>query len=78
VTLTGFELGQNSPGNPQGATGGGAKSGAVSADYSRIDPDLARVNSAWPMLPEPSRRAMLALIETALPVEPGTPQKAAK
>jgi hypothetical protein len=42
------------------------------------DPDLTRIVGAWPTLPEPIRRAMLALIETALPGEPGTSQKAAK
>jgi hypothetical protein len=29
------------------------------------DPDLARIVGAWPTLPEPIRRAVLALIETA-------------
>jgi hypothetical protein len=29
------------------------------------DPNLARVVSAWPTLPEPIRRAVLALIEIA-------------
>jgi hypothetical protein len=28
------------------------------------DPDLARIIAAWPTLPEPIRRAMLALVET--------------
>jgi len=28
-----------------------------------IDPDLARILDAWPTLPEPIRRAMLALAE---------------
>jgi hypothetical protein len=32
-----------------------------------LDPDLARVVDAWPHLPEPIRRAMLALIGTAKP-----------
>ena len=31
---------------------------------SEIDPDLARILSAWPMLPVPIRRAMLALVES--------------
>jgi hypothetical protein len=47
---------------------GGATSGAVAAD-----PDLTRILAAWPILPEPIRRAMLALIETAVPVASETP-----
>jgi hypothetical protein len=31
------------------------------------DPDLVRIVGAWPTLPEPIRRAVLALIGTALP-----------
>jgi hypothetical protein len=27
-----------------------------------IDPNLAKIVAAWPMLPEPTKRAMLALI----------------
>jgi hypothetical protein len=30
-----------------------------------IDPDLARIAGAWPTLPEPIRRAILALVESA-------------
>jgi hypothetical protein len=41
------------------AATGDAESDAVGA---RIDPDLARIVAAWPTLPEPIRRAMLALI----------------
>jgi hypothetical protein len=29
------------------------------------DPDLARILAAWPTLPEPIRRAVLALVESA-------------
>jgi hypothetical protein len=29
------------------------------------DPDLARILQAWPTLPEPIRRAILALVESA-------------
>jgi hypothetical protein len=50
--------------NPHQALGDGAESGAVSTP-SIIDPGLARIVAAWPALPEPIRRAMLALIETA-------------
>jgi hypothetical protein len=30
------------------------------------DPDLARVAEAWPALPEAIRRAVLALVESAI------------
>jgi hypothetical protein len=42
------------------------------APTPEADPDLARIVATWPMLPEPIRRAVLALIETALPGEVGT------
>jgi hypothetical protein len=32
-----------------------------------LDPGLARVVDAWPALPEPIRRAMLALVDAAPP-----------
>jgi hypothetical protein len=31
-----------------------------------IDPGLARLHDAWPILPEPIRRAILALVESAI------------
>jgi hypothetical protein len=34
------------------------------AHESEKDPDLARIITAWPMLSEPIRRAMLALVES--------------
>jgi hypothetical protein len=40
-----------------------AKSGAVETNATPIDADLARVMAAWPALPEPIRRAVLALID---------------
>jgi hypothetical protein len=42
------------------------------------DPDLARIAGAWPTLPEPVRRAMVALIAAAAPDVPGTPREAAE
>jgi hypothetical protein len=39
----------------------------------RLDPDLQRVIDAWPTVPESIRRAILALIGTALPETPGMP-----
>jgi hypothetical protein len=44
-------------------TGSGAKSGAVLADPFPADPDLAHIVATWPTLPEPIRRAMLALVQ---------------
>jgi hypothetical protein len=41
---------------------GGAKSGAVAPELA---PDLAAVVDAWPTLPEPIRRAILALVRAA-------------
>jgi len=35
----------------------------------KIDPDLARLLTAWPDLPEPIRRGILALVEAVRPVE---------
>jgi hypothetical protein len=34
------------------------------AHESQIDSALARITDAWPALPEPIRRAMMALVET--------------
>jgi hypothetical protein len=43
---------------------GAAKSGAVSAASAPSDPDLARLIDAWPTLPGPLRRAVLALVNS--------------
>jgi hypothetical protein len=59
--------------NSDPAAAGGAKSGALADRFTFRDPDLQRLIDAWPTLPEPIRRAMLALIGTALPETPGTP-----
>jgi hypothetical protein len=50
-----------------------AKSRAQSDGFTRTDPNLQRLIDAWPTLPEPIHRAILALIGTALPETPGTP-----
>lgn len=55
---TGLELPQELPGKPIISQSRGAESGAVGAR----DPDLARLIAAWPTLPEPIRRAILALV----------------
>lgn len=47
-----------------------AESGAVndkSADLNPIDPDLARVVSVWPTLPEGIRNAINAIIGSVSP-----------
>jgi hypothetical protein len=49
------------------ATAGGAKSGALADNFTCMDPDRQRLIDAWPTLPESIRRAILALIGTALP-----------
>jgi hypothetical protein len=55
------------------AIAGGAKSGALADRFTCQDPDLQRLIDAWPTLPEPIRRAMLALIGMALPETPAMP-----
>jgi hypothetical protein len=32
-----------------------------------LDPDLARLNDVWPSLPDAIRRAILAIVGTAVP-----------
>jgi hypothetical protein len=44
---------------------GAAKSGAVFADSSPIDPDLAKIIDAWPNLPEAIRAGILAMVRAA-------------
>jgi len=48
-----------------------AQSGAVERQPSPDDPELRRVTAAWPMLPEPIKAAVLALVDTVSGV-PGT------
>ena len=43
-----------------------AEGPSTSTPAQPLDPDLARVVNAWPTLPEPIRRAIRALIESAL------------
>jgi hypothetical protein len=44
----------------------GAETGAFSGQPLPDDRDLAAIVAAWPTLPAPIRRAVLALIETQL------------
>jgi hypothetical protein len=78
VTRVGLEQPLDSSGNHSVFNTGGANSGAFSVGTSPLDPDLARILDAWPILSPPIRAAMLALTSTALPVAPATPQKAAE
>jgi hypothetical protein len=41
------------------------------------DPDLVRIVGAWPTLPKPIRRVVVALIGTTVPQAPDMPQEAA-
>ena len=61
----GIEPGSNSPENPTDSTEGGAKSGALASPPLAMDLALAALIDAWPTLPEPIRRAVLALIGSA-------------
>jgi hypothetical protein len=77
MTPTGFEEEPDSGGKPQSGVESGAKSGAIKVG-PLPDTDLARVLDAWPTLPEPIRRAVLALVETSSQVTPRTPKKLPK
>ena len=49
---------------PANTSGDGvAPHGPLHVPAGPTDPDLARVVAAWPELPEPIRRAVLALVE---------------
>jgi hypothetical protein len=60
----GIEPPANSPENTTLSPEGGAKSGSAAVEIRPIDPDLARVVTAWPELPEAIRRAVLALVNS--------------
>ena len=44
---------------------GGAESGALTPESTSIDPALATIIDAWPMLPEAIRAGILALVRAA-------------
>jgi hypothetical protein len=50
-----YPLSEDSSGNP-------VSGDPVDTGFDTTDPNLAKVIDAWPTLPEPIRRAMLALI----------------
>lgn len=64
-TPRGVEQQADSTGKSTVRNQSGAESGALGAQNAPADPDLARVVAAWPRLPEPMRRAILALIDAA-------------
>lgn len=64
----GFDMSSKTTGITASDEQSGPKSGPLSAVFAPVaasavvDPDLARINAAWPSLSDPIRRAMLALI----------------
>ena len=58
----------NTSGNPPAPL---ARLAPEAGQPAPLDPDLARVVAAWPGLPEAIRRAMLALVEVAMPPHVG-------
>jgi hypothetical protein len=56
---SGLEKTPESPGNTPDLKTGNAES---DARLPELPPDLAKIAAAWPSLPKPIRRAMLALI----------------
>ena len=47
------------------ASTGGAESGALQDETEAVDPDLAAIAEAWPMLPEAIRAGIMAMVRTA-------------
>jgi hypothetical protein len=43
----------------------GAKSGALGAESTPIDPDLATIIDAWPTLPEAVRQQVVGFVKAA-------------
>lgn len=59
----GLEPLANSPRKTQVAVPSGAESGAVGARGGEVDPELAKLNEAWPALSEATRRRIVAIVE---------------
>jgi hypothetical protein len=57
---------QNTTGNPEFGE-------SVVTEFDTTDPNLVKLITAWPTLPEPIRRAMLALIESTTSAHGGFP-----
>ena len=58
----GIELPADSPETPEGSGQGGAEPGAPDASPRPIGPGLASLIGAWPILPEPVKAAVRALV----------------
>jgi hypothetical protein len=65
TTPRGLEPAANSPENSTNPAPGGAKSGAQASEKHVIDPALAALIDAWPMLPEAIRAGILAMVRAA-------------
>jgi hypothetical protein len=62
VEAAGIELSHESTGKTANSETGGAESGALGAQETLNDPDLAAVVDAWPTLPQPIKAGILAMI----------------
>jgi len=64
-TPRGREHPQQTPKKTADSQPGGAESGALPTLSPKTDPDLARLTAAWPDLPEPVRRGIMAMIDAS-------------
>ena len=69
IDFQSLELNSQHPDNttlaPPPAVGRSAGRSDDESEGGNDDPDLSRLLAAWPTLPEPIRRAMLAILEAA-------------
>jgi hypothetical protein len=65
VTGLGLEHPQQNSSEAADPEEGGAESGAPAARTAISDPALAALIDAWPDLPQPVRRGILAMVEAA-------------
>jgi len=63
--VTGFEHPTESSRNNVGHDQRGAECGALCARNGLIDPRLVVIAESWPMLPEPIRAGILAMVRAA-------------
>ena len=63
--VEGLEPSAKPPTKLQPLPGRGAKAGALATTPPPLDPELAALVVAWPTLPDPIRRAVLALVGVA-------------
>jgi hypothetical protein len=64
VVGTGFELPTENAGNADLSLQSGAESGALGAQGGAIAPELRAIIDAWPTLPEPIKKGVLAMVRT--------------